>query len=429
MTTMSTRVPMRFAIVLAAVAMSASPGRAFAAHGDAAAQKAADRAMNDLFMATKFEEARKALESTIEECGSDCSDKTRARLYRDLGVVEITGFHDTKKGRTAFKKARTLDPGIALDPVITTPEIQSVFDASAGGGGGDTSKVEEAAASVVLDDGSEEGGGKKKKKKRHDAEEESTEPERVVVRCSGDSDCEQGQACVNGQCGEKPPAPYEPVVWLSLGLIQDMLFVSGSDVCTQKSQVESGFTCLRAGGSQYHGTPLPGQGGKISFTPAFASTRVTLASYVPLFGPVSAGIRMGYAFAGQGPQADGGKKFVFYQAEAIAAYWLSGDAFSTKHIGTFLQASGGVAEIDASAKVKVTENLNAVHPASQFFDNPPQQTLDAYEKTGSGFASLGAGAFLPFGSASGLLADLRFSVLFPTTGVALSLGVSGMLGL
>jgi hypothetical protein len=227
-----------------------------------------------------------------------------------------------------------------------------------------------------------------------------------------------------------------PVVWLSLGLIQDVLFVSGSDVCSQKSQIENGFTCLRSTGSQYHGTPLPKQGGDISFTPSLSSTRVSLASYVPLSGPISAGVRMAYA-AGQGPQADGGKSFVFYQAEALGAYWFTGDAFSTKQVGAFLQVSGGVAENDASAKVKVTETPTIVHtrgqggvvpPASQL-DNPPTQTLDAWKKTGSGFVAFGIGTFLPFASASGLLADLRFDVMLPTTGLAVSLGVSGVLGL
>ena len=108
---------------------------------------------------------------------------------------------------------------------------------------------------------------------------------------------------------------------------------------------------------------------------------------------------------------------------------------STKSVGAFLQLSGGVAQIYGSAKVTVNETPTVfqvpggvVPPASQL-DNPPTQTLDAYKKTGSGFASAGIGTFLPFGSASGLLADLRFSVLFPTTGFAMSLGVSGVLGL
>ena len=257
----------------------------------------------------------------------------------------------------------------------------------------------------------------------------------MVVTCSRDSECEGGQMCKMRECVVRPPEPRTPVVWLSLGLIQDVLFVSGSEVCTRKSQIDSGYVCLRASGSQYHGTPLPGRGGDASFSPSFATTRVSLASYIPLFGPVSGGLRMAYAFAGQGPQADGGKSFVFYQAEAIGAYWLTGDAFSTKNLGAFLQLSGGVAEIDGSTKVTVNETPTifqtpgGVVPPSSQLDNPPTQTLDAYKKTGSGFASAGVGTFLPFGLASGLLADLRFSVLFPTTGIAMSLGVSGVLGL
>jgi hypothetical protein len=418
-------------LVAGAIVLAVPPAKA--AGGDAAAQQAADHAMNDLFMATKFDEAKGALEKSIQKCEEGCSDPVRGRLYRDLGVVYITGFHDTKHGTKAFKKARVLDPGIQLDPVITTPEIQTAFDAAASG----AAPPPESAgpeAPVVLEDESEEGGKKKKHKKKHHAEEPA-EDERVVVTCAKDSDCEANQMCKLGECAVRPPPPVVPVVWLSVGLIQDMLFVSGTDVCTKKSQVESGFTCIRASGSQYHGTPLPGKGGSISFTPAFATTRVSLSSYIPISGPVSGGLRMAYAFAGEAPQADGGKQFVFYQAEAIGAYWLSGDAFSTKQIGTFLQASGGVAEIDGSASVTVNETPNVfqtqggiVPPANQLY-NPPTQKLDAYQRTGSGFAAVGAGVFLPFGSASGLLADLRFMLLFPTSGFAMSLGVSGVLGL
>jgi hypothetical protein len=180
---------------------------------------------------------------------------------------------------------------------------------------------------------------------------------------------------------------------------------------------------------------LPKQGGDVSFSPTLASTRVALASYFPLFGSISGGLRMAYAFAGQGPQADGGKAYLFYQAEALGAFWFTGEAFSTKQIGAFFQLSGGVAEIDGSAKVTVNETPTVfqtpggVVPPSSQLDNPPKQTLDAWKKTGSGFVSAGIGTFLPFASASGLLADLRFSVMLPTSGFAMSLGVSGVLGL
>jgi hypothetical protein len=421
---MSTRSFVKLVFVVAACAAASWTRPAQAASGDAAAQHAADHAMNDLFLAAKFAEAKRALESSIQDCESGCSQKVRARLYRDLGVVSITGLHDTKRGHSAFKKARSLDPTIALDPMVTTPEIQSAFDAAAGS---EPAAAETTAPPVVLE---ESGGGeesKKKKKKRHHVEEPQEE-ERVIVTCSRDSDCESNQFCKNGECVVRPPPPVEPIVWLSLGIMEDMLFVSGSDVCSRKSQIDGGFTCLRASGSQYHGTPLPGQGDKISATPTLASTRLTLSSYMRVTGPVGAGLRMGYVIVGQGPQADGGKKFVFYQAELMAQYWAGRRAFRTDRVGVFGQVSGGVAEIDGSVKVKVTETPGVIPPPSQL-DNPSSQTLDAYKKTGSGFASFGLGMFLPFGSASGLLADLRFIALFPTSGFALSLGLSGALGL
>jgi hypothetical protein len=131
---------------------------------------------------------------------------------------------------------------------------------------------------------------------------------------------------------------------------------------------------------------------------------------------------------GQGPRPDGGHNFLAFSAEVQGAYWLSQHAFSTKNIGTFIEISAGLAEIDGHSKVTVHENTNAPKPVSQL-DNPPTQQLDAYQKAGAGFAGAGVGVFLPFGQRAGLLADLRVLQLFPSSGTALSLGVSGAFGL
>jgi hypothetical protein len=235
---------------------------------------------------------------------------------------------------------------------------------------------------------------------------------------------------------EPAPAPRDergasttpdPAVWLSLGLVQDFAFLSGSQVCTEQSQVSGGFTCVRGGGSQYHGTPLPGAAGSVSGV-ALAATRVTLAAYVRVTNSISAGVRLGGAFLGRGPRPDGGKSFLWFSGEAQGAYWLSRRAFSTRVVGTFLELSTGLAQIDGKAKVTVTENQTVPPPVSQL-DNPPQQSLDASRKSGAGFVGAGAGVFFPFGGGGGLLADLRVLQLFPSSGTALSLGVSGALGL
>jgi hypothetical protein len=377
---------------------------------DAAAARAADRAMNELFAAASFDEAKAALEKTLGEC-KGCSNATLARLHMDLAVVLVTGFRDTKRGTEEMSKARGLDPTITLDPMTTTPEVQAAFNAA---------PASPAGQDVVLED--EDDAAAKKKKKKHHVEEEDEEPQ-----CRADADCDAPQLCRRGKCVAPPPPPRDPGVWLSFGLVQDFGVSSGSDVCTKASQVSGGFTCLRNSGSQYHGTPLAGHAGKAGGF-AVATTRVTLASNFRLWESVSGGIRMGYAFAGQGPQPDGGKKFLGLQAELQAAYWLSGKALSSKNTGTFLEASFGMAEIDAKSRVTIQENT-AVPPPSSQLDNPSAQALDAYKKGGAGFAGVGAGLFLPFARASALLADLRFSALFPSSGLAISLGVSGAFGL
>jgi hypothetical protein len=223
--------------------------------------------------------------------------------------------------------------------------------------------------------------------------------------------------------GKKEP----PAAWLQLGLVQDFTVVSGTEVCSPESQIEGRFTCIRESGSQYHGTPLPGEAGKASSF-AVGPTRVTLAAAFPLGGSFSAGLRVGYAFLGHGPTPDGGKKYLPLLAEAQGHYWFTGKAFSTDAIGAFVMLSGGIAQVDGKATVTVRENTAIPPPVNQL-DNPPVQSLDAWHKSGVGFASAGLGAFLPVSGRFGVLADLKASVLFPTPGFALGVGVSVALGL
>ncbi len=402
-----------FAVLLVCSAANAAPK-------DAAGRRAGERAMNDLFAAAKYDDAKDALQSALSEC-SGCSKKTLASLHADLGIVLITGFNESKSGRAEMAKARSLDPSIALDSALVTPEVQAAFDAA-------STRSAAVEQDVTLEDeGDDEDSAPRRKKPPDEDEDEPDEP-----RCTTDADCDGRYVCRSGKC--EPPQPptassSSPAVWIAIGLIQDLAIVSGSDVCSQRSQVSGGFTCLRASGSQYHGTPQPGAGGDAGGL-ALATTRVTLASYFRIWEPVSIGMRLGYAALGQGPQPDGGKSFLWLQAEAQGAYWLSKQAFSTKVVGTFLQVSGGVAEIDGKSKVTVREDLTVPPPPNQLdIKSSPQHSLDAYRKSGSGFAAVGAGLFIPLGSSGGIIADLRLIQLFPSSGTAISLGVSGALGL
>jgi len=422
----------RSALLGAALLVAAPPA---SAASDEKAARAGQRAMDELFAAAKFDQAKAALEKTLAGCRA-CSPHTKALLHRNLAVVLMTGLGDQQKGRAEMKTARKLDPSLTLDPAVTTPEVQAAFDAAGGGAAlSGKSKKEAIEQSVTLEDDSDSDSEAEEPPAHHAKAQAEPEPvsepepasEAEPPGCTEDSDCAGGQKCSFGKCVAPPERPRERGTWLTLGLVQDFAIVSGSDVCTKASQVTGGFTCIRSSGSQYHGTPVPGGAGTVSGL-ALSSTRVALGSQFRLWDKVSGLLRVAFAVAGQGPQPDGGKKFLPLEAEIGGAYWLSKKALSTESIGTFIGLSGGVAEIDGAKAAIIRENTSVPPPANQI-DNPPTQTLNAWRKAGSGFVAASGGAFLPFGRGAGLMGDLRVMALFPSPGAALSLGISGALGL
>jgi hypothetical protein len=205
--------------------------------------------------------------------------------------------------------------------------------------------------------------------------------------------------------------------WLGLGLAQEVALISGREVCTEQSQLHEGFSCFRQWGSQYHGTPLEGRAGAVETQVVMATTRIFLAGDVPLSSDLTLGLRAGYAVAGRGPTADGGKPFFPVHAELRGQYWLSDQAYPETFSG-FLLASGGIAQIDARAVANVAEDRSVPPPPGQL-DNPDQQTLTVYEKMGLSFVAIGAGVYVPLAARHGLSGDLKAVALFPDYGTAL----------
>ena len=256
--------------------------------------------------------------------------------------------------------------------------------------------------------------------KRCDGDEEA-ETDAEPRSCESDADCAL-ERCEEGHCVAEPKGPK--IFFLGLHLIQDMALVSGTDVCSQSSQLDSGFSCFRADGSQYLGSPQPGLRNVIAGELTLATTRIALGADLKLADQVSIGLRVGYAFRGA-PSVPGGKPFLPLHAEARGAYWLS-SAYST-NVAPFLFAAGGLAQVDAKNTVTVVEDLSVPPPPNQV--NPGSQDLDAYKKMGLLFAGAGMGAYVPFGSADGLTAELRFLFLFPDTGFVTGAGLGYALGL
>jgi len=102
-----------------------------AATQDAAAQELADQAIFTDYLQLDFKSGEKKLKKAIQLCEKGaCSANVAAQVHRDLAVIYITGMKRSEDGRQLLVKALHLDPNIALDADLTTPELIRVFAAA-----------------------------------------------------------------------------------------------------------------------------------------------------------------------------------------------------------------------------------------------------------------------------------------------------------
>lgn len=467
---------------------AAAPARA--ASPDARAKRLEDQAMNQDYLATDFKGAEKKLKKAVSVCQSGCSTKRLGRILRDLATVYIVGLKDPAHGLEAMQNALAADPSLKLDPAYVTPELQSAYEAAGGKGKAGPASSGELQHEPVAEqrrgtpvpvyvEVPGDVGAKKFKLYYRSAPDKSwhsrhmhpvgdgygaeipcdavtgNDEVRYYVRAVDDDDRVVASAgapdepykveLVQELYGDAPRLPgSEPpescsgggksskhgpaLAWLSLSLDQDLAFVGGDDVCSPQSQIEKGFSCFRQDGVQYHGTPLPGQGGHIGSGLALATTRLLLGTDLVLGSRFSVGLRLGYVLQGRAPQSDGGKRFFPLHAEARLAYYFSKDGMNGGGLVPFVFAAGGLAQVDVKKSVPVLENRNVAPPPSQI-DNPPGQRLDAWKKEGMSFAGLGGGVYWELGHHNGILADLKLMQLFPSSGTAASLELGYTLGL
>lgn len=212
----------------------------------------------------------------------------------------------------------------------------------------------------------------------------------------------------------------------SLSLAQDFAWTGGTDLCTEKSQVQLDWSCFRQQGTQYHGTPVQGVKDTVSAGFGLATTRVLIGLDVLPLEHVGLGLRAGYAFGGS-PRTDGGRRFFPFHIELRASYWLS-DAYPERGLAPFAFVGGGFAEVDSKHPVEVVEDRSVPPPPEQL-DNKDRQTLDAWKKLGTGFGSFGVGGFYGIGRGGGILLAGKGMLLFPSTGFAAELELGYAVGL
>jgi hypothetical protein len=119
---------------LGLLALHLVPVAASAAPKDAAAQRLADDAINNDYLATKFADAEKKLRKAIAMCaGAACSAPVKARLHRDLATVLVAGLNRADEGQAEFVEALKADPNVKPDKDLLTPEVDKAFQAAKGG--------------------------------------------------------------------------------------------------------------------------------------------------------------------------------------------------------------------------------------------------------------------------------------------------------
>lgn len=202
----------------------------------------------------------------------------------------------------------------------------------------------------------------------------------------------------------------------SLAVEQDFGLVYGANVCAKEGQISGGFGCFRANGSQYHGTPRRDDGGDPA-EPHVATTRVLLGLDYLLLDNWTVGLRSGLVVRGDGPKQDGSSapQSLLFHGEARATYWFGATPFRRRGFrwGAFL--AGGIAQVDTTWRVRVEEDTRRPPAVTQPL-NPPVQTLDAYQKSGTGFVGGGAAMACSFDDSGSFFLELEIMQLFPSTG-------------
>lgn len=220
--------------------------------------------------------------------------------------------------------------------------------------------------------------------------------------------------------------PFNVKNIVSVSIAQDFGLHMGTNPCTMANQINGGFACFRASGTQYHGTPLPDSSNDIQAFPQLATTRL-FGGYDRIFGShITLGIRLGWVLRGGGPRPDGaeGPIFLPFHGEARAGYTFGTNPFQRDGLRFSLFIGGGIAQVDTEYQVTITEDPQKPPPASQL-DNPQTQVLSVYRKSGTGFLDIGAVMNYSFSKRFGVSLGAKVMRMFPSNGTIVSLEMGG----
>jgi hypothetical protein len=409
-----------------------------AASPDAAALELADQAIFTDYLQLDFAGAEKKLKKALQLCEKDrCSPTVTAQVYRDLAVNYITGMKRSEEGHKLLVKALQLDPHIALDADLTTPELIRVFaaakDEAARSQPEPTPTPPPVAAPAPIETPLAEAApkpkGPLKSGPKSDSPASSKSPPasmdapraRSSVDCPPDfPGCEAVSDEGAGSTSVEEHADLGLRNWFSAGLQQDFLTFAGATGVCGPNQPDV-LSCFRAGDIYRQGTAdnTAGNGGSIAGGLRPATTRLLIGYDRILFPNFSAGIRLGYAIGG-GPKEPAGRSFVPFHAELRGMYWFGG--IEPGKLRPYAVAGGGLAQVDSSVTTEIVDRCPGSTPEVPCTTGQiAKSRVTVWKKTGTTFASLGAGALYPFNDHSGISAELKLELLFPSSGTGVGL--------
>jgi len=385
------------------------PSVALAGPKDSPATKLANQAMQTDYVGTQFKKAEQKLKKALQICGSSgCSYDVVGRLHRDLATVYIGGMNQVAKGKAELKLALAANPNLQLDNDLATPELKKAFKAAGGHG-----------PKSADDD---------KEKDKNDADDKDEKPDLDGKKDAPCTPGSEGCASEESSAAEPTPAAGDSSArhknWLSVHFEQDFLVYSATnDVCATTPANFTGappqypeapqYACFQAG-QQYGYKPgesiLPQVGNRVAGGVGLSTSRILLGFDRLLGENFSVGARVGFAFGG-GPATNTGAKFLPLHLELRGNYWFGSDPFASGGVRPYVGLSVGLAELDGHVSVEYYQDQAGK-------DNNDKGTLDAWRKTGKGFAGLGLGLMIPVAGSSGIVPEVRVMEMLGATSLA-----------
>jgi hypothetical protein len=196
--------------------------------------------------------------------------------------------------------------------------------------------------------------------------------------------------------------------WVSLEVEQDVGVVPTSGACTIPSQEARGYACYRqTDGATYLGNPVATNE---PLAVGISTTRAVVGYEAVLFYTSSVGVRLGYAFLGEGPTPPYGAPFIPLLAEARAVHWFGSDPFAGMGMRPYAFVDAGYSMFDIAIRAHVREDFTGTNRQG---GNDLEQTLDVYKRAGDAFVGLGAGTVLALTNGTGVSAELQVAQSFP----------------